>query len=204
MRRSDQATRGSYQRGEEAKKRILDMAVEQFAERGYRAASLADIARAAGITQPGLLYHFPTKQALLVAVLRERDERTLTEVPQGPALVGTEILDAWDRLAEVNSGRYGLVQLSHVLGAESSGGGHPAAEYFRDHFRFGRELLTGAFEAGVASGELRGDLDCGMLANQVIAMMEGLENQWLHDPEGFDLAGAFQDYSRGVRRAIVR
>ncbi|KAA1380599.1 TetR/AcrR family transcriptional regulator [Aeromicrobium fastidiosum] len=46
---------------------ILDAAADALVQRG-RSASLADIARAAGVTKGGLLYHFGSKEDLLVAV----------------------------------------------------------------------------------------------------------------------------------------
>ena len=49
--------------------RILDAAEPVFAERGYEAASLREIARRAGIQQPGLYNHFESKAALYAAVL---------------------------------------------------------------------------------------------------------------------------------------
>ena len=45
-----------------------------IAERGYRGATLAAVADRVGLTQQGLMHHFPTKEALLVAVLAARDQ----------------------------------------------------------------------------------------------------------------------------------
>lgn len=48
---------------------LLTVAERLFAERGYRAVSVNDIAKAAGITGPALYRHFPSKQALFAQVL---------------------------------------------------------------------------------------------------------------------------------------
>jgi AcrR family transcriptional regulator len=61
-------------RSEERRAEIVRAALEVIAERGYRGASLAAVAERVGLTQQGLLHHFPTKDALLVAVLEERDK----------------------------------------------------------------------------------------------------------------------------------
>ncbi|WP_223945277.1 TetR/AcrR family transcriptional regulator [Arthrobacter sp. StoSoilB20] len=193
--------RGPYAPGEAARLRILAEAKEAFGQRGYRGASLSEIAKAAGITQQGLLYHFGNKEKLLVAVLKDRDEEDLAGWPQ-KKLVGTEVLDAWDSVVERNVRFLGLVRLSHVLCAESTGDSHPARGFFLEHFDLGRTLLTAAFAEGVDAGELRPDIDYEALATQIIAMHEGLENQWLVDPEGVDILSLFKSYTRQVRTMI--
>ncbi|MFE2422939.1 TetR family transcriptional regulator [Streptomyces hokutonensis] len=194
----------TYARGDAAKRRILDIATEEFAARGYWGASLQDIAGRTGMSKPGLLHHFPSKQALLAAVLAERDlrDRYGMGVDDIFALRGLQVLDMLDRLVVRNAERSGLVQLSHVLAAESAGGDHPAAETGRRHFMEARTLVRTALEAGIADGELRADLDCGLLATQIVAVMEGLENQWLADPGQVDLMGVFHAYTRDLRERI--
>lgn len=48
---------------------ILDAASALFAERGYDGASLRDISRRVGISHPGMLHHFSSKEVLLGAVI---------------------------------------------------------------------------------------------------------------------------------------
>jgi AcrR family transcriptional regulator len=54
---------------------IEQVATELFAQRGYAATTVEDIARAAGVTKPMLYRHFESKQELCIALLdRHRDE----------------------------------------------------------------------------------------------------------------------------------
>jgi AcrR family transcriptional regulator len=49
--------------------RILDAAMRVFAKLGYHAAANAQIAEAAGITRGAMLYHFPTREDLVLAAI---------------------------------------------------------------------------------------------------------------------------------------
>lgn len=51
------------------RRRILDAAMQLFAERGYHASSNADVAEAAGLTRGAMLYHFPTREDLVEAAI---------------------------------------------------------------------------------------------------------------------------------------
>jgi AcrR family transcriptional regulator len=53
-------------RAERTRDRLLTAALELFAERGYDAASVSEIAARAGVTQMTFFRHFPTKASLLV------------------------------------------------------------------------------------------------------------------------------------------
>jgi AcrR family transcriptional regulator len=58
-------------RADEQRRRILAAAVEVFSRRGYRAASMNDIALGVGLSKPSLYHYVRTKQDLLVAVYEE-------------------------------------------------------------------------------------------------------------------------------------
>lgn len=55
---------------EATRRKVVDAATRLFAAKGFHETSLAEIAGAAGITAPSLLYYFPNKEALFDAVLR--------------------------------------------------------------------------------------------------------------------------------------
>lgn len=63
--------------GEANAERILDAALEVFAAYGFRGARIDQIAAAAGLSKPNLLYYFRTKEALYTAVLRRTLEMWL-------------------------------------------------------------------------------------------------------------------------------
>jgi AcrR family transcriptional regulator len=63
------------ERGEATRRAILDVAAGAFAESGYAGASLNDIIKEAGVTKGGFYFHFPSKEALGLAVLRYKQEQ---------------------------------------------------------------------------------------------------------------------------------
>ena len=56
---------------EDTKERILKKALELFAENGYDAVSVGEIAKAVGIKAPSLYSHFPSKQAIFNAIVED-------------------------------------------------------------------------------------------------------------------------------------
>lgn len=54
---------------------ILEAAARVFEERGYRAATIAEILSTAGVTKGALYFHFGSKEQLAQGVLHEQDQR---------------------------------------------------------------------------------------------------------------------------------
>ncbi|MFJ4470883.1 TetR/AcrR family transcriptional regulator [Streptomyces sp. NPDC089424] len=173
-------------RSEERRAEIVRAALEVIAERGYRGASLAAVAERVGLTQQGLLHHFPTKDALLVAVLEERDQ--WDAVPDGRWRL--ELLTS---LVEYNAMRPGIVQTFSALLGESVTEGHPARAYFTERYARVRENMAAVLRAEYGD-RLPNGLTPERTAPLLVAVMDGLQYQWLLDPESVDMPGAFQDF----------
>ncbi|MEU6271711.1 TetR family transcriptional regulator [Streptomyces populi] len=173
-------------RSEERRAEIVRAALEVIAERGYRGASLAAVAERVGLTQQGLLHHFPTKEALLVAVLRERD--------QWDALPGTGWrADLLVSLVEYNAMRPGIIQTFSALLGESVTEGHPARAFFTRRYTTVRADMAAALRAEYGE-RLPSGLTPERAAPLLVAVMDGLQYQWLLDPESVDMAAAFRDF----------
>src|SRR3954454_5061335 len=68
--------RGEYAKTPARRMEILSAAVEVFSASGFHKGSLRDVAERAGLSQAGVLHHFPSKSHLVEAVLTWRDEES--------------------------------------------------------------------------------------------------------------------------------
>lgn len=187
---SDVLVRG-YANGRARRQLILDEATALFGEVGYRAASLREIAARVGISQPGLLHHFPAKQALLLAVLEHRDEVDAERFGLD-RLHGVELLRHMVDLVAFNATRPGIVELYCVLSTESTASDHPAHDFFVVRYaRFVGQCVDG-FEGARAAGRLRPGIDPGTAGRALVALMDGLQVQWLLDRDSVDMAAVLR------------
>ncbi len=82
------ADSSSKQRRSETRARIIEAAIGVFAEKGYRAARVADIARAAGVADGTIYIYFRNKESLLLTIFEEKMEDLLVSLDA--ALEGVE------------------------------------------------------------------------------------------------------------------
>jgi AcrR family transcriptional regulator len=73
----------------ERREQLMEMALTVFAEQGYHAASMNDVADAAGVTKPVLYQHFSSKRELFVELLREIGTRLQTRIAKATADAST-------------------------------------------------------------------------------------------------------------------
>lgn len=82
---------------DQRRRQLLDIACRVFADRGFHASSMDDIARAAGVTKPVLYQHFTSKRALFLEVLHDVGGQLL-------ARLGTATAEATTGRARVQAG----------------------------------------------------------------------------------------------------
>ena len=180
-----------YAKGRAKRRDILDQATALFGEAGYRGTSLREIATRCGLSHPGLLHYFPTKEALLLAVLEHRDEVDSA----GPGSGATALRRMVD-LAALNATRRGIVELFTVLSAEATAADHPAHAWFVERYRRVVHALERAYREAHDAGELHPGIDPATAARQLAALMDGLQIQWLLGDPALDMAAALDAHLR--------
>ena len=190
------ARRGSYRGTEEKRARIVAAAFAEFSSGGYESASLRSIAAAAEMSHPGLLHHFPTKQALLEAVLTAHEEADQEAVSGHPApRTVAELADFFSAAVAVDREETALVQLRARLGAAGADPDHPAHDFaVRRYERLSAQMTEQI--AALRPGEVATGVRADEAATILLATIEGLLVRGLTDPT-LDVSGL-------VRLAVLR
>ena len=174
-----------------------------FAARGFRGSALAEVAEKVGVSPANLVYHFGSKEGLLLAVIAERDRRA------GDVLIsdlapagGLASIRGAVRFAEQSEHEPGLAALHTVLQIESFEPDSPAHAYFAERSRLLRRLVRDTLEQAKASGDVRVDVDCGAKADEMVAFLEGAAVVWLLNDD-VSLVTLYRNYLDGMLAAIT-
>ncbi|MGU3646173.1 TetR/AcrR family transcriptional regulator [Microbacterium sp. C23T] len=184
-------------RTEQTRAAIVAAAHDAFVTRGYRATSLRDIAAAAGISHPGLLRHYATKDEVLAAVvdLFERDNET--EMLERLAAEDPGTL-AYSELARRNETVPGYLALFAALTGEASTPRHPAHEIMRDRYARLRELSIDAIDEAITQDIVAADRDPAGEAVRIAAAWDGLQLLAQYLPEQVDIGETLETYEASL------
>lgn len=135
------------------RRRIEDAALDLFFERGFRATTMREIAVASALT-PGAIYnHFPSKEALLGALIRDVHEQLERALVSASAQVGDDPRDqlrAWVRVHALFHTRYR--KHARVANQEIYSLPEPGRTERIEALRRMRAAFRAVIERGVADG----------------------------------------------------
>ena len=180
---------------------LLKIALSVFSAKGYSAATLDDVAKAAKMTRGAIYWHFKSKADLYNTLLQEVSARGAAVVQQAVA-DGGPLIEILRRvfvrqcaLIEEDKEARAVMELALFktgLDPELQGGRKKQLEA-------GNALVAGiadAMQQGAAQRVLRNDIDPTDMARAFIAFENGVIQLWLASPKAFSLkasAGAFAD-----------
>ncbi|WP_061960828.1 TetR/AcrR family transcriptional regulator [Demequina flava] len=167
---------------------ILKASLEIFGSKGFNKGPLAEIAEQVGMTHAGVLHHFGSKDKLLVEVLRYRDSADLQDLEGQHIPDGADLFRHLVRTAFDNEQRPGIVQAYAVLSAESVTDKHPGHEYFVERYATLRVQLADAFHIMCEEHGVTDQTTVDHAAASILAVMDGLQVQWLLQPDSIELA----------------
>jgi AcrR family transcriptional regulator len=177
--------------------RIIEVALQRFSERGTSVVSVRELAEAAGVTVPGLYYHFASKAELIRAVYEARGARGLDGPPDPPVSTTVE-----SRIVEQSAREFArlvddaeFLRLMHreaVLGdPDALEVGAALAEVWRERWR---DVLAG-------SRDVRAGVDLAAAADVIVTFLWGLFVEYLNrrDPT---VAGRIEAFASLVAPAL--
>jgi AcrR family transcriptional regulator len=185
---------GQQLRAEKTRERILRAAEECFARDGYDATGVAGICAQAGVTKGAFYHHFPSKQALFLALLQGWLSRLDT---------GIEVLQAG--APNVPEGLLHMAGVARFIFSEARGRLPIFLEFMSQAshdrevwratvapYRRYRDRFTELVRAGIAEGTLR-PVDPDTAAVTVVALALGILLQGLLDHNGTDWGQAMHE-----------
>lgn len=162
-------------RPEARREEILEAAVAVFADLGYSRATLADVARGAGVSAGTVSHYFRTKEALFEELIRQKMER-VAAVEAALAEPGRSHEEILRRVLGHFSGMLserGTACLSAVIKSERGalpGAARIMIEQVGERFR---RLLVRLVEGGIEAGEFR-PVDAEAVAAVLIPALAGV------------------------------
>ncbi|WP_159449308.1 TetR/AcrR family transcriptional regulator [Demequina sp. NBRC 110051] len=193
-------TRGPYKKSEHTRAAILDAATTVFAEKGYHAGSMREIARRCDIDQSTVTHHFPNKPALLLSLMHERDRRADEIIDAGHPDTLEQIPEAVLALARHNAQTPDIIALYTLLAAESVTPDHPLSAFFVERTSRVRAGFEGWFAQLGEANLLRAGVTPQFAATAFLALWEGAQLHWLIDREGVDVVGTLETFITLIMR----
>ena len=174
---------------------ILKEATKIFGIHGFRGTTLSSVAEAVGLSEPGLLHYFPSKVNLLQSVLEYRDRQDIERLMGKFSSGNPPLFTALNKLMTDNEKKPVMIRLFTVLVGESIRKDHPSNDFFKDRYNRARKRIAENLTILSEAGEIKQDVDIDKVATLIIAMMDGLQIQWLLHPEEVCLSDSFNLFS---------
>jgi AcrR family transcriptional regulator len=137
---------------------LISAALEVFADRGFAATKLEDVARKAGVTKGTIYLYFANKEALFKALIRQT---IVPVIAQGEAVAQSFTGSARDLFEKLVReywrlvGETSLASIPRLMIAEAGNFPELARFYYEEVVTRGHRLMAGVLERGIKAGEFK-------------------------------------------------
>ena len=194
---AEKRERGPYQSGLARREAILDAAVDLLAEVGYHGMSLRDVARHVGIPHPGVIYHFPSKEALLMSVVQRYETQVGFDLDNLEKLDALPVLDTLLEVTSRLNENPMIIEVECMMMVEASSEIHPAHDHYMRRSERLLSVLKRVWSRLQQDGKVAATEDPTHLAEIHAAVYNGIMIHWLYDRE-FDAAEELSRYFLSV------
>lgn len=181
-RSTKQARRGEYAPGVKRRRIIVQTVLQVVDHDGYESVTVGLISQITGIPEASILYHFPTRDHLLIGALEYSDDMTghLSGIDRQELTFDMETFS--ERLDTLLAQRNRRMLAIHMRG-KSMLDDHPAHDYFRSFDRRAVEVWTRVVIGMQGGGVAHPGLDPRETAIRIVALWDGLSLLNAVDPE---------------------
>ena len=179
------------ERTEASRRALIDATISVLASEGYKAATVARIQEASGLSRGLVGYHFGSKQKLMEAVVEHirNDYREQTDAARARRhLKGLDqVLEMFDSYLTRLARNPKPAKVMLLLAVESGTEAAAVRRAVQDAYARIRDTFVGMLRTGMADGTVRTSLDAEAHAGVLQGMLRGIVLQYSLDPEGCDL-----------------
>jgi len=181
------------------RERILDAAFSTFAGRGYRDASMDDIASAAETSKGGVYFHFPTKESIFRELMRTTADKLVSKVERAVAGETDPIAQAEVAIHTVLVTFAGHRTMARLLFLDVIGAGRVfQAEANQLHDRFA-VLIAGYLDRAIADGVIPA-ADTRIVSIGWFGALNEVVGRWLNA----ETPGRLEDAYPALRAMLLR
>ena len=139
-----------------AKERLLETAIDMFAEKGYAGTSVREIVEQAGVSKPVLYYYFKSKEGLFLAILEMAEnlqKELLARVLESAGNVLERLLLLYRRIYAGIDEKRNLYKMIHglIYGPPQGAPDYDLTRYHRHMF----DAIRNIYNAGIDGGEAK-------------------------------------------------
>jgi TetR/AcrR family transcriptional regulator, fatty acid metabolism regulator protein len=179
--------------------KILDAALDVFAEHGYQQATVDEIASTARTSKGGIYFHFPTKEAIFRELMETTADKLVARVERAVALETEPVARAEAAIQAVLATFAGHRTMARLLFLDTMGAGRVfQAETNALHARFAT-LIQGYLDDAVAAGAVP-PLDTRIVSIAWFGAINEVVARWLLA----DKAGSLEEAYPALRAALLR
>lgn len=171
---------------EASTEKILSSALKLFVSKGYRSSTVDDIAGACELTKGAVYFYFPSKAAILLALLDEIEDvmvrKMVARVSQAGPLVADKLIAFLHSGAGMGNEKPALILLFILMLLEFNGAGDDIETRVKAIYQQICLSVEEVVHRGKLAGEFRTDLETHEIAAIIMAMYHGTFMEWYCRP----------------------
>jgi TetR/AcrR family acrAB operon transcriptional repressor len=183
--------RKTKQEAEKTRKEILKAALNVFSAKGFAAARLEEVAKAAGVTRGAIYWHFKNKIDLfnhLLNIFHQYEKRaaSILEADESPLSRIRRLMTEMFIFIEKNE-EYRAIMEIILFKTELTEELQPQMNRIISFMQNLKKSLADLIRQGMAAGEIRPDTDVEAAAWGLLSFLYGVELTWLLDTRAFSV-----------------